>query len=125
MQTVTTLDVLRNSVDELRRDGGPIALVPTMGALHEGHLTLVREAKAKAAHVIASIFVNPRQFDQGDDLARYPRREASDVRLLTEAGCDHPTVLDALSEPLVPAEACWMVETLAGGRPGTLLRRHV
>jgi len=44
---------------------------------------------------------------------------------LTEAGCDHPTVLDALSEPLVPAEACWMVETLAGARPGTLLRRHV
>jgi hypothetical protein len=44
---------------------------------------------------------------------------------LTEAGCDHPTVLDALSEPLVPAEACWMVETLAGAQPGTLLRRHL
>ena len=44
---------------------------------------------------------------------------------LTEAGCDHPTVLDALSEPLVAAEACWMVETLAGADPGTLLRRHV
>jgi hypothetical protein len=44
---------------------------------------------------------------------------------LTEAGCDHPTVLDALSEPLVPAEACWMVETLAGGEPGTLLRQHL
>ncbi|WP_306211494.1 hypothetical protein [Actinoplanes sp. RD1] len=47
------------------------------------------------------------------------------VRILTEAGCDHPTVLDALSEPLVPIEACWMVETLAGAVPGTLLRRHV
>jgi hypothetical protein len=44
---------------------------------------------------------------------------------LTEAGCDHPTVLDALSEPLVAAEACWMVETLAGAEPGTLLRRHM
>jgi hypothetical protein len=44
---------------------------------------------------------------------------------LTEAGCDHPTVLDALSEPLVPAEACWMVETLAGAEPGSLLRRHL
>jgi hypothetical protein len=44
---------------------------------------------------------------------------------LTEAGCDHPTVLDALSEPLVPAEACWMVETLAGAEPGTLLHRHL
>ncbi len=47
------------------------------------------------------------------------------VRLLTETGCDHPTVLDALSEPLVPIEACWMVETLAGAAPGTLLRRHI
>jgi hypothetical protein len=47
------------------------------------------------------------------------------VRVLTEAGCDHPTVLDALSEPLVPIEACWMVETLAGATPGSLLRRHV
>jgi len=45
--------------------------------------------------------------------------------VLTEAGCDHPTVLDALSEPLVPIEACWMVETLAGALPGSLLRRHV
>ena len=47
------------------------------------------------------------------------------VGALTEAGCDHPTVLDALSEPLVPAEAWWMVETLTGVAPGTLLRRHV
>jgi hypothetical protein len=47
------------------------------------------------------------------------------VRVLTEAGCDHPTVLDALSEPLVPAEACWMLETLAGAAPGTVLRRHL
>jgi hypothetical protein len=58
--------------------------------------------------------------------------ESGDLRLvpelladLTEAGCDHPTVLDALSEPLVAAEACWMVETLAGTAPGTLLRRHL
>ena len=47
------------------------------------------------------------------------------VRVLTETGCDHPTVLDALSEPLVPVEACWMVETLAGVTPGTLLRHHI
>ena len=45
--------------------------------------------------------------------------------VLTEAGCDHPTVLDALSEPLVPVEACWMVETIAGAEPGSLLRRHL
>ena len=86
MQTVTTLDVLRNSVDELRRDGGPIALVPTMGALHEGHLALVREAKAKATHVIASIFVNPRQFGPKEDFGAYPRQLARDSELLEAEG---------------------------------------
>ena len=56
-----------------------------------------------------------------------PRNQIDHLALgaLTEAGCDHPTVLDALSEPLVPAEACWMVETLAGAEPGTLLRHHL
>jgi hypothetical protein len=72
---------------------------------------------------------------QGYDRARPLARSITDsgdlgsvdalVRVLTEAGCDHPTVLDALSEPLVPIEACWMVETLAGAAPGSLLRRHV
>ena len=86
MQTVTTLGVLRNSVDELRRDGATIALVPTMGALHEGHLTLVREAKAKTDHVIASIFVNPRQFGPKEDFGAYPRQLARDSELLEKQG---------------------------------------
>lgn len=86
MQTVTTLSVLRSIVDTLRADGGRIALVPTMGALHEGHLTLVREAKARADHVVVSIFVNPRQFGPKEDFAAYPRQLARDAELLAAEG---------------------------------------
>ena len=85
MQTVNALDPLRNVVDALRRDG-PLALVPTMGALHEGHLTLVREAKARAAHVAVSIFVNPRQFGANEDLDAYPRQMEQDSALLRAEG---------------------------------------
>ncbi len=86
MQTVTTLGVLRTAVTELRRDGASVALVPTMGALHEGHLSLVREARARAGHVVASIFVNPRQFGPKEDLNAYPRQMARDSELLAAAG---------------------------------------
>ena len=86
MQTAGTLEVLRNSLSVLRRDGGSVALVPTMGALHEGHLTLVRRAKEAADHVVASIFVNPRQFGAGEDLDAYPRQLARDSELLEREG---------------------------------------
>lgn len=85
MQTVNQLVPLRNAMADLRRDG-PVALVPTMGALHEGHLTLVREAKRHAAHVAVSIFVNPRQFGANEDLAAYPRQLARDSAMLEAEG---------------------------------------
>ena len=86
MQTINRLHPLRNAVDSLREGGGRIALVPTMGALHEGHLTLVREAKRYADHIVVSIFVNPRQFGANEDLSAYPRQLAADSALLLGEG---------------------------------------
>ena len=83
--TVHTLDDLRAATDRLG-GSGTIALVPTMGALHEGHLTLVRAARAKADHVAVSIFVNPRQFGANEDLDAYPRQLARDAALLETEG---------------------------------------
>lgn len=86
MQTVKTLQMLRTALGQFRGDGATIALVPTMGALHEGHLTLVRQARTAADHVVASIFVNPKQFGPNEDLDAYPRQLAADAAMLEAEG---------------------------------------
>ena len=88
MQTVRDLTELRAAIAAFRAEGARIALVPTMGALHAGHVALIDAAKRTGTKVVASIFVNPTQFGPNEDLARYPRREAADSRMLVEAGCD-------------------------------------
>jgi pantoate--beta-alanine ligase len=79
---------LRGAVKEWRKSGVRVGLVPTMGALHEGHLSLVRTAKERCDRVVASLFVNPRQFAPHEDFERYPRDEGGDSVLLAGAGCD-------------------------------------
>jgi len=86
VQIIRDLASLRDAVFSLRAGGARIALVPTMGALHEGHMTLIRAAKAQADHVVASIFVNPKQFGPNEDLDAYPRQEAQDAALLEAEG---------------------------------------
>jgi pantoate--beta-alanine ligase len=88
MQIIRTIGDLARALAPWREAGEKIALVPTMGALHAGHLALVDAAKARADRVIASIFVNPLQFNDPNDLARYPRQEAEDAAKLEQAGCD-------------------------------------
>jgi len=88
MQSVSTIAEMRHVAADVRAKGQSIAFVPTMGALHEGHLTLVDEAKRLAEVVVMSIFVNPLQFAPNEDFARYPRTLEDDAKLASERGVD-------------------------------------
>ena len=88
MKTLRTVAELRAALNGPRRAGRSIGLVPTMGALHDGHLSLIRQARASCDEVVVSLFVNPAQFEESRDLAGYPRDEARDAALAAEAGAD-------------------------------------
>ena len=125
MQQFHDIAALRETLQHARRQGQRIALVPTMGNLHEGHLTLVAAARAEADLVVASIFVNPTQFGPGEDFDRYPRTLEEDCLKLMGVGCDvvfapspatiYPHGIEGLSHVHVPS----ISEGLCGARrPG-------
>ncbi|MDR9467403.1 pantoate--beta-alanine ligase [Marinospirillum sp.] len=89
MKTLTLVTDLRKELQQLRSEGLTLALVPTMGNLHQGHLRLIEEARRHADRVITSIFVNPLQFGPGEDFDSYPRTLEADCEKLTAAGCDY------------------------------------
>lgn len=88
MQVFERKAELNRFVEQIKADGKSIGFVPTMGALHAGHIALVIEAKKQCDKVVASIFVNPIQFNNAEDLKKYPRTFESDRKLLEEVGCD-------------------------------------
>jgi pantoate--beta-alanine ligase len=110
MHVVTAVRELQARADALRAAGRRIALVPTMGALHEGHLSLVREARRRADCVWVSIFVNPAQFDDRADLARYPRSLAGDLEVCRGAGVDLVFAPSA-AEMYAPDHETWVEVT--------------
>lgn len=108
MQTATTIKQLRMLVSCAKKSGSKIGFVPTMGALHEGHISLVHEARRHCDFVVVSIFVNPMQFGPDEDFHRYPRPLLDDLKLCTNAGVNlvfNPTV-----EEMYPADFTTVVE---------------
>ncbi len=102
MKVIRTVSELTDQLGRLRQKGQTIGLVPTMGALHAGHLSLMTRARAENDVVVASVFVNPTQFNNPDDLRTYPRTEEADCRLLEQAGVDFafiPSVEEIYPEP--------------------------
>jgi pantoate--beta-alanine ligase len=119
MRTVRTVAELRYALSSARRDGSSIGLVPTMGAFHEGHLSLIRRAKAECDTVVVSLFVNPSQFGEGEDFEHYPRDQRRDASLASREGVDL-LFIPSLEEVYPPGfstvvEVTSLGEALCGG----------
>jgi pantoate--beta-alanine ligase len=108
MEVVHTIPELRAAVARARRSGKSVGFVPTMGCLHDGHLSLIRRAKTEAAYVVVSIFVNPTQFGPTEDFSKYPRTMEADRRGCEAAGAD--LIFAPTTEAFYPAGASTWVE---------------
>jgi pantoate--beta-alanine ligase len=117
MRTARTIADVRAGVAQARAGGATIGLVPTMGAFHDGHLALMRAARAECDHVVCSLFVNPAQFDEAADLAAYPRDEARDAALAAGTGVD--TLFAPAPEAIYPPGFATTV-TVGGGLTAAL-----
>ena len=123
MQRVTSLNDLTAAIDDARKAGSKIAFVPTMGALHDGHLSLVKLAQTKADFVVVSIFVNPLQFGAGEDFEKYPRTIEEDAAKLADIGVNlvfTPTVNDLYKSNMNVTESAGHIGEIYEGaaRPG-------
>lgn len=122
MRILRTVSELRAALREPRWAGRSIGLVPTMGAFHAGHLSLMHKAREECDEVVVSLFVNPTQFNQAADLGRYPRDEATDAQLATEAGVDYlfaPAVTEIYPTGFATTvSVAGITETLEGAHRG-------
>lgn len=123
MQTITTVAALTAAIQQAKQDHKTIGLVPTMGALHEGHLSLITKAREQNDLVVVSVFVNPIQFNNKEDLAKYPRTVEADCEKLAAAGADIafvPSVEEMYPEPVETVYHFGPIEEVMEGprRPG-------
>ena len=124
METIRIIDWMKQVTRQARADGLTAGFVPTMGALHEGHMALVRAALAESRPVIASIFVNPTQFGPGEDFQKYPRTFDTDAKKLENAGVDYLFAPDA-AEIYPPGFRTWVnVEGLSDRLEGRARKGH-